>query len=126
MSEFAKFMKVNGLKRKDIASFLGVSGAFITQISSGDRPLPDEKLAMIMENANIWDVSMLIKQKPTPSQNNPADDALVDYLQRKVEDQESLIRELYQQIGMLEAKLDLARKGETANIVVGSSVAHVG
>ena len=126
MSEFAKFMKVNGLKRKDIASFLGVSGAFITQISSGDRPLPDEKLAMIMENANIWDVSMLIKQKPTPSQNNPADDALVDYLQRKVEDQESLIRELYQQIGMLEAKLDLARKGETVNIAVGSSVAHVG
>ena len=126
MSEFAKFMKVNGLKRKDIASFLGVSGAFITQISSGDRPLPDEKLAMIMENANIWDVSMLIKQKPAPSQNNPAEDALVDYLQRKVEDQESLIRELYQQIGMLEAKLDLARKGETVDIAVGSSVAHVG
>ena len=121
MSDFAKFMKINGLKRKDIASFLGVSGAFITQISSGDRPLPDEKLAMIMENANFWDVSMLIKQKPAPSQNNPADDALVDYLQRKVEDQESLIRELYQQIGMLEAKLDLARKGEIASDVAGSS-----
>lgn len=126
MSGFAKFMKINGLKRKDIASFLGVSGAFITQISSGDRPLPDEKLAMIMENANIWDVSMLVKPKLSPSQNNPAEDALVDYLQRKVEDQESLIRELYQQIGMLEAKLDLARKGETVNIAVGSSVAHVG
>lgn len=126
MVNFAKFMKINGLKRKDIASFLGVSGAFITQISSGDRPLPDEKLAMIMENANIWDVSMLVKPKLSPLQNNPADDALVDYLQRKVEDQESLIRELYQQIGMLEAKLDLARKGETVHIADGSSVAHVG
>lgn len=59
MTSFAKFMSVNGLKRKDIATFLGVSGAFITQISSGDRPLPDEKLAMIEANAYGWDVSML-------------------------------------------------------------------
>ena len=145
MSNFAKFLKVNGLKRKDIASFLGVSGAFITQISNGDRPLPEEKLAMIKTNAYGWDVSMLITplegidriREPRviaqeqlrsavesvlkPSEN----DALVDYLKRKVDDQDALIRELYQQIGMLEAKLDLARKGETANAVGGSLSADV-
>lgn len=59
MNNFAKFLSVNGLKRKDIAAYLGVSGAFITQISSGDRPLPEEKLAMIKANAYGWDTSML-------------------------------------------------------------------
>lgn len=119
MTNFAKFMQVNGLKRKDIASFLDVSGPFITQISRGERPLPEEKLAMIMENAYSWDVSMLT-QPENPMTNEPKADGLVEYLERKVNDQEILIRELYQQIGMLEAKLDLARKGEIASPVVGS------
>lgn len=119
MTNFAKFMQVNGLKRKDIASFLDVSGPFITQISRGERPLPEEKLAMIMENAYSWDVSMLT-QPENPMTNEPKADGLVEYLTRKVNDQEMLIRELYQQIGMLEAKLDLARKGEIASPVVGS------
>lgn len=122
MTNFAKFLSINGLKRKDIASFLGVSGAFITQISSGDRPLPEDKLAMIKANAYNWDVSMLTQPK-NPMTDEPKADGLVEYLERKVSDQEILIRELYQQIGMLEAKLDLARKGEIASVVGGSSSA---
>ena len=122
MTNFAKFLSINGLKRKDIASFLGVSGAFITQISSGDRPLPEDKLAMIKANAYNWDVSMLT-QPENPMADEPKTDGLVEYLERKVSDQEILIRELYQQIGMLEAKLDLARKGEIASVVGGSSSA---
>lgn len=124
MTPFAKFMSINNLKRKDIASFLGVSGAFITQISSGDRPLPEEKLAMIKANAYGWDTSMLTEQEH-PEVSNPTESSLVDYLERKVSDQEILIRELYQQIGMLEAKLDLARKGEIAGTAGGSSVVKV-
>lgn len=119
MTNFAKFLSINGLKRKDIASFLGVSGAFITQISSGDRPLPEDKLAMIKANAYNWDVSMLT-QPENPMTDEPKADGLVEYLERKVSDQEILIRELYQQIGMLEAKLDLARKGEIAGTADGS------
>jgi transcriptional regulator with XRE-family HTH domain len=125
MTNFAKFLSINGLKRKDIASFLGVSGAFISQISSGDRPLPEEKLAMIKANAYNWDISMLV-QPENPMTDEPKANGLVDYLTRKVSDQEVLIRELYQQIGMLEAKLDLARKGEIASAAVGSSDANVG
>ena len=124
MVDFAKFMKVNGLKRKDIASFLGVSGSFITQITSGDRSLPQEKLALIKANAYGWDLSMLA---PTESPVcEPKAEALVDYLQKKVEDQDVLIRELYQQIGMLEAKLDLLNKGGIVEHVVPSSCANVG
>lgn len=148
MTNFAKFLSVNGLKRKDIASFLGVSGAFITQITSGDRPLPEEKLAMIKANNFGWDISMLIaspKRLEFPTMEsreitpeslrsavekalNPDEKFLIGYLERKVNDLESkidekdaLIYQLYQQIGMLEAKLDLARKGEIASVVGGSS-----
>lgn len=151
MTNFAKFLSINGLKRKDIASFLGVSGAFITQISSGDRPLPEDKLAMIKANAYGWDISMLTHQRRpleildsirgksreiTPEHLrsaieealNPDEKFLIGYLDRKVKDLESkidekdtLIYQLYQQIGMLEAKLDLARKGEIASVVGGSS-----
>ena len=124
MTPFAKFMSINNLKRKDIASFLGVSGAFITQISSGDRPLPEEKLATILANAYGWDTSMLTEPEH-PEVSNPTESSLVDYLERKVSDQEILIRELYQQIGMLEAKLDLAQKGEIARTADGSSVVKV-
>ena len=146
MTPFAKFLSINGLKRKDIAAFLGVSGAFITQISSGDRKLPDEKLALIKANAYGWDTSMLedktlsgmdrVRDQEPVSQEQlrstvlqvmePAEKFHIEYLERKVNDQESLIRELYQQIGALTKELELARKGETASHVGTSSVAHVG
>lgn len=146
MTPFAKFLSINGLKRKDIAAFLGVSGAFITQISSGARKLPDEKLAIIKANAYGWDTSMLEdktlsgmdrvrEQEPVSDEQlrstvlqvmEPAEKFHIEYLERKVNDQESLIRELYQQIGALTKELELARKGETASHVGTSSVAHVG
>lgn len=66
MSRFGKFMTVNGLKRKDIASYLGVSGAFITQIKNEERPLPPEKLAMIQANG-AWDSTMLTITAPSAS-----------------------------------------------------------
>lgn len=144
MVAFANFMKVNGLKRKDIASFLGVSGAFITQISRGDRPLPEDKLAMIKANAYGWDTSMLtashrlplegldgIRQHSEITQDqlrsaiekafNPEEKFLIGYLERKVKEQEalikekdSLINELYKQLGKYEAMLGSERKGELA------------
>lgn len=129
MTPFAKFMSINNLKRKDIASFLGVSGAFITQIASGGRPLPEEKLAMILTNAYGWNTSMLTlspEEQEWKSIIQEDQAVFVNYLEKKVSDQEILIRELYQQIGMLEAKLDLARKGETVASATGSSVVNAG
>lgn len=142
MTPFAKFLSINGLKRKDIAAFMGVSGAFITQISSSARKLPDEKLAIIKANAYGWDTSMLedktlsgmdrVREQEPVSQEQlrstvlqvmePAEKFHIEYLERKVNDQESLIRELYQQIGSLTKELELARKGETASHVGTSSV----
>lgn len=153
MNNFAKFLSVNGLKRKEIASFLGVSGAFISQLTSGDRPIPAEKLAQILNNAYGWDISMLTpltnesvvldtqfyplsgldsvrpQKEITPElirsaaemALSPDEKFLIGYLERKIENQDTLIRELYQKIGMLEAKLELTRKGEIASVVGGSS-----
>ena len=123
MNTFVKFLKTNNLKKGQIATFLGVSNAFITQLCSGKRNIPSEKLALIIANLN-WDTSMLTEPEH-PEVSNPTESSLVDYLERKVSDQEILIRELYQQIGMLEAKLDLARKGEIARTADGSSVVKV-
>ena len=68
MSGFAKFMTVSGLKRTQVAEFLGTSNAFVSQIASGSRPLPAKKLAKIKANAYGWDTSMLVTTTPGMSQ----------------------------------------------------------
>lgn len=141
MDSFAKFLSVNGLKKKDIAAFLGVSNAFITQLCNGTRTLPADKLALIKAN-NEWDSSMLkstsnrfifdagvllpglkkareITQEDIRSAIDSAvcksrEVLLISYLQEKIADQDKLIHELYKKIGMLEAKLEVGGKGETA------------
>ena len=141
MSDFDNFLKVNRLKKKDIALFLGVSSSFITQICSGLRGLPYDKFALIKANQD-WNTAMLKwgspeldaitlqgreKELSTEQVRSAIEQTLkpgttdyfISYLEQKIENQDSLIRELYQQIGMLEAKLELARKGETASAVGG-------
>lgn len=114
------FRKSNDLTQTDLGYYLGCTKAFISAIEKGLRPLPDEMYSKLIDNPNNWDISMLT-QPENPMADEPKADGLVEYLERKVSDQEILIRELYQQIGMLEAKLDLARKGEIARVVTGSS-----
>ena len=117
--------KSNNLTQTELGNYLGCTKAFISAIEKGSRPLPDEMYSKLIDNPYNWDVSMLT-QPENPMTDEPKADGLVEYLERKVSDQEILIRELYQQIGMLEAKLDLARKGEIASVVGGSSDANVG
>ena len=118
------FRKANKISQIELAEFLEVGQSFISQIEKGTRPLPSEYISKLTANP-IWDTSMLTEQV-VPETHQLTDGTLVSYLERKVSDQEILIRELYQQIGMLEAKLDLARKGEIARTADGSSVVKVG
>lgn len=113
------FRKSNDLTQTNLGDYLGCTKAFISAIEKGLRPLPDEMYSKLIDNPNNWDISMLT-QPENPMTDEPKADGLVEYLERKVSDQEILIRELYQQIGMLEAKLDLARKGEIAGTADGS------
>ena len=146
MNNFAKFLSVNGLKRKDIASFLGVSGAFITQITSGDRPLPLEKLAMIKSNAYNWDTSMLdtpllgmdtLRESPKTftrdhihaaieSVMDPSTNFIVNYLERKVADLEKKVDELLKENAILKYESTMSKGEESADSAEDSSSANVG
>ena len=116
------FRKANNLTQEQLGDYLGIKKSFISTIESGKDPMPKAKLSKLLSNPYNWDTSMLT-QPENPMTDEPKADGLVEYLERKVSDQEILIRELYQQIGMLEAKLDLARKGEIAGTADGSLAA---
>lgn len=58
MTDFERFIKVNKLKKKDIAEYLGVSAAFVTQLAQGVRDIPEDKFALIKANG-AWDTCML-------------------------------------------------------------------
>ena len=60
MSDFQLFIKENKILKKDIAAYLGVSNAFITQLCDGSKRIPPQKLALIKANDKGWDISMLI------------------------------------------------------------------
>lgn len=113
------FRELNNLTQKELADYLGIDKGFISAIEHGKSKFPKAKLTLLLNNPHNWDISMLT-QPENPMADEPKADGLVEYLERKVSDQEVLIRELYQQIGMLEAKLDLARKGEIASGAAGS------
>lgn len=118
-TDFKRFIFKNKIKQSFLAKYLDVTEGYISNVAGGRKELSKENLGKVLNNPYGWDTSMLT-QPENPVADQPKTDALVDYLTRKVEDQDILIRELYQQIGMLEAKLDLARKGEIASPVVGS------
>lgn len=66
MESFNKFLTVNGLKKGEVASFLGVSNAFVTQLCSGKCKLTPKKLALIKGN-KVWDTSMFTINIPGTS-----------------------------------------------------------
>lgn len=136
------FRKTNNLTQEQVGDYLGIKKSFISQIESGKCSMPPEKFNKLLDNPYGWDVSALKEgallgmdslrpQRMAITQEslsqvvekvlNPEEKFLIGYLERKVEDKDKLIQELYQKIGMLEAKLEMQRKGETAFVVDGSS-----
>ena len=69
MTDFQLFIKANNLLKKEIAEYLGVSNAFITQLCSGAKGLPEGKLALIKANDRGWDISMF-ERRQTIGDNN--------------------------------------------------------
>lgn len=108
MSNFVNFLKINGLKKSEIASFLGVSNAFITQICSGKRNLPDEKLALIKAETK-WDVSMLYQSEDS-MEDQPFDDGYIRRLKEELAEKDAQIYALQKRIWDLEKLLE--QKGE--------------
>ena len=69
MVDFERFLKDNNLKKIDIADYLQVSKAFITQLCNGSRRLPPEKFALLQ--AKGWDTTALLESvQPSDNSNN--------------------------------------------------------
>lgn len=128
ISRFVQYLDYKGINDNQATLECGLSNGLIGQARTGKSDLGTKTIDKILNTyqdlSKVWlltGVGPMLTQSENPMADEPKADGLVEYLERKVSDQEILIRELYQQIGMLEAKLDLARKGEIASIAVGSS-----
>ena len=56
---FKAFRKANHITQEDMADFLGVKRAFISQIENGYVDLPEDRLFQILNNDKGWDVTLL-------------------------------------------------------------------
>ena len=136
MDAFNKFLSVNGLKKGEVASFLDVSSAFITQVSTGKSKLSPAKIKLIKGNQK-WDTSMFGVVSPNLAQGAVApivkvvgdikkpetsQDAvyrlLVEDYKRQIKDKDALVQELCKKIGMLEAQIEVLTKGGVPYVAI--------
>jgi transcriptional regulator with XRE-family HTH domain len=70
--DFEQFIKVNYLRKIDLAQYMGVSPSFITKILKGEAQLPADKLRKIIDHPE-WDTSPLLgrAQEEKPAYHNP-------------------------------------------------------
>lgn len=68
MSDFESFLKDNDLKKVDVADYLHVSKAFITQLCQGSRRLPPDKFALLQ--AKGWDTTALLEDATSSTDNS--------------------------------------------------------
>lgn len=120
--QYCKYMNIRVSQFEKKA---GLSNGYFNQVSKKPSNSKLDAIAKAHPNLDIdWLCTgrgEMVKDNTSLSQPTPvaevkpvAETSLVNYLERKVGDQDLLIRELYQQIGALEKELELARKGETA------------
>ena len=65
--DLEQFISANKIKKQDLAAYLGISNAFVTQLCNGARPLPGDKLALLKQNPYGWDTTALTSPAPTIS-----------------------------------------------------------
>ena len=120
--EVRAFLKANGLKQRDLAYYLGVTEAAISNVVKGKSDFSNENLIKILNNPHNWDTSMLTEvesETPAPSQGGQ-DSAVVELLKEQNAELQAKIDLLNQQIGELRALLK--REGEESAAAAGSSL----
>lgn len=127
--ELRDFLKVNSLRQVDIARYLGVTEAAISNVVKGKSEFSKENLIKLQENPHGWDTSMLNTEQPKlmaeqiPSLSN-VEILLRDMLaekEAKIDALQELIWVLKEENGRL--KEQLRAKGGDAQNAVGSSSA---
>lgn len=129
------FRKANNLTQEQLGDYLGIKKSFISTIESGKDPMPKAKLSKLLSNPYNWDTSMLT-QSENPMTDEPKDGTLdfvirymarqIEELQAKFDNLEAEYKEVCQERDDLiernhELEKILARKGEIARVVTGSS-----
>ena len=101
-----EFLKANNLKQRELASFLSVTEAAISNVVKGKSEFSKENLIKILNNPYKWDVSMLTENQPEiPTEEKPmVSNSLLEYLQRKIAELEGKIDKLN------EEKMDLLQE----------------
>ena len=94
--EVRAFLKANNLKQRELAYYLGVTEAAISNVVKGKASFSKENLIKILNNPHEWDTSMLKSDQPeNPMEEQPfSNSSLIDYLQRKVAELEGKIDKL--------------------------------
>ena len=77
-----EFLKANGLKQRELASYLGITEAAVSNAVKGKSEFSKENLIKITNNSHGWDTSMLVDQPEAPAPEQEAsDNPLIEYLQ---------------------------------------------
>lgn len=119
--EVRAFLKTNNLKQRDLAYYLGVTEAAISNVVKGKSDFSKENLIKILNNPNGWDTSMLVEEKtpaPAPSQTEQVD-MVIELLKAQNADLQAKVDALNQKIGELQALLKKERE-ELAEIAGAS------
>ena len=111
MTDFELFINKNKLKKKDIASYIGVSQAFISQLVNGSRAIPPDKIALIKAN-DKWDTSMIKDEQEEKQKKSPIKQRILQF----VETLGISKREFYNQVGFSRGTLE-SESGITEDVM---------
>lgn len=127
MMNLREFLRINNLKQVELARYLGVTEAAISNAVKGKSRFSDENLIKIKNNPYGWDTSMLVEGNSNVAAEDPeiTGNPLVDYLQRKIKELEKEKADLLQENAVLryENRVLSRNKGEDAIDVISSSSA---
>ena len=99
------FLKANGLKQRELATYLEITEAAVSNVVKGKSDFSKENLIKILNNPYGWDTSMLVDQPEAPAPEQSAlNNSLLEYLQRKIAELESKVDKLN------EEKMDLLQE----------------
>ena len=126
------FLKANGLKQRELATYLEITEAAVSNAVKGKSDFSKENLIKILNNPYGWDTSMLTEsQEEIPAEEQRQPDTL-DRLFAIVEEQRkdiatllAMMKDKDEKIEEMRRELDSLKRG-VAQSAVGSSGANVG
>lgn len=71
MQSLKVFRKINGITQQDLATYLGTTKGFISQVENGISKFPIHLLNKIYENTNGWNTSCLPSINENPLSSSP-------------------------------------------------------